>query len=322
MKQHHRTAIGAGFGLLAVAGVAASGAFACTKSGSLTNGTNVASTAKPGESVTVTSTAFPTPGVGVNGAITFNWVVLAHSTGTITTLGHLATISGPTTEPQTQSSGAVVSYAADTSTLSVTFKVPDDARPLPTDQAYFVQATQLGGPHPLNAALKVIVPGTYIPDLGSREAGEQPVVVDGGKADFKAADVGENRSNVPSVAGALPNEAIAAAERKAAPPVEQSGPSAPQIAELGGAPGVPTASPVGNDDPTQPLMAEPREAQLWTGLKTSVAPTSLLDGPQSAPSSSSSPAGVILLSMGVLALAGTGATVGQRRLALVKAARR
>jgi hypothetical protein len=299
-------------------GVASSGAFACTSYARLATSDGAGYiAAKPSQVVTVTSTSFRTPQVGGYGPISFEWT---DNEGKA--LLNLTSITSAT--PALADGALGGAFVSETGITTMRFAVPDTATTQPTGKSYHVRASQMAPLRdtPFAATVRVFIENGFSGKAGQNVAG-------GGEdtSGITASGGGQSLGNIvtngvvgdgaPAAAGV-----VAAPERKLAPPVAEAGPGSPQVAEVPVAPGVPAVSAVGNDDPTQPATAAPAEAKLWSGLRSSASPSTLLDGPQGASSSSGSPAGVILLGMGFLALAGTGATLGQRRLAVAKAARR
>lgn len=314
MRQGHRVASGGAFGLLLVAGIAVSGAFACTRDARMTTSQGIDATAAPGQQVTVTSTSFASP--AERGPITFQW--LAHNGQVLSTLATITSASAIETAP-----GATASYVTETNTTTLTFTVPASATTQPPHESYWVRGLQRhphnGGEY--NAAVRVFIPEGYggTTTRGGGAATDQTGVV---AAPAKASITETRNATAGGDGAASVGHVVAAPEQKLAPPVSDLRPSAPQVAAVRTAPGAPAVTPAGTDVPTEPVIAEPRELQLWSGLRSSASPSTLLDGPQAAAPSGGSPAGVILLSMGVFALGGTGALAGWRRLAVVKAGRR
>jgi hypothetical protein len=316
MKHVHRTAIGAGFGILVVAGVASSGAFACTREAKLAFADGTAQTmAKPSQMATVKSTSFSRPGEGGYGPIHFEWMAFDE-----TVLARLGTISGPSPALPDGVAGHSFVTEGTTNTATLTFAVPSSARTLPTGHNYWVRASQMSPLRdiPFAGTVQVFI------SLGYEGTAATAGGAGGATGSTAVSPTGSTQTaTVGAESAAATSSVVAAPGRQVAAPAADSTPAAPQVATAtaAGVPGTPTVSPVASVDPAPQAVPEPKELQLWSGLKSSASPTSLLDGAPSTPATSSTPAGVILLSMGVLALAGTGAALGQRRLAVAKARR-
>ncbi len=317
MKTLHRVVVGGGFGVLAMAGVASSVAFACTSQARLSGGGGAPSIqAPPGATVTIEGRGFVTPGgeaahVGYGNPV-FTW---NGANGPV-----MGTLTEPT--PVMQPSGTIANI------WTINVQIPADATP--SVDPYYVIGTQTNasGATYVQGVIPVYVTGT-IPVVAPPAPQQQPNVTP------PAATPGvPTPQATPQATPTAPTAAPAAAARPVAQPATNAaavqGPTAsPSSAapssvmaapRATGVPSAPAAASAGPVDPTRP-MAVPAAEELWSGLAASSSASALLDAPAPATSGSGFPAGAVLLGMGLLALAGTAALAGKRSLVLAKAVR-
>lgn len=298
MRSLHRATAGGGFGVLAMAAVAGSVAFACTPGGIVQSNGSTTLNALQGDMVPVEAKRFAdhTTGNHAYGPVRFTWNSKDGA--------QLASLSAPTSSEQS------------TTTRGVTFSVWAANITIPADAALgqnFIVASQTkaNGDLYLTGSMQVYVQARAVVDPSSPQGpAVTPAVVNAQPVFAAPGQVPSNPSNGP----------VAQATNPAVAPAVAATPTAP-------------GSPVANPTPTPASAAQPAASvadsatpvpaptanELWSGLSTPSA--ALLDAPASASTGSGLPAGAALLAMGVVALAGTATVTGRRRLAIAKATR-
>ena len=321
MKALHRAVVGGGFGVLAMAGVAGSGAFACTAQAPITGAGGVTTVvATAGATVTVEAKGFAIDAPGNNvqyagyGKPVFTWNAID---------GPVLAVAAEPTWVTTVSGG--VNTTRPVWILDV--QVPADV--LPRELPYGIVGSQTNAHGALyvtgNLPVFITGPATAAPVAPV----VAPVVAKPQTGPSTTPNGAPSSTPTPQATATAPTGAPASA-RPAQPnataavqvPTASPSPAAPSSAV-----GVPRATasgaqtPGGPVDPTKPAPVPPSQ-ELWSGLNGSTSALALLDAPAPATSGSGFPAGAVLLGTGLLALAGTAALAGRRRLAIARAVRR
>lgn len=319
MRSVHRVVVGGGFGLLAMAGVASSVAFACTSQARLTipspDSTQIPNAteamARPGETITVESRGFVEAKgnhVGYGPAV-FTWNGLD---GMV-----LGTASGPIE--------VVLSSGSTATTWRTQITIPSVATP--STDPYLIMGSQkkADGSYYVTGSLPVYVLG----EIPQQPKPNQPVVPPVTPSDPAvtaeptvtppvAGEVAAPAQPAPALQTGGPASSPAAVRQPSAPVTDAVVPASRPVA----GPTAPAAgrAPAAAADPTKPLPI-PAPNEIWSGIDSGVSATALLDAPVPTSSGGGVPAGAVLLGLGVVALAGTAAVAGRRRLALARAVR-
>lgn len=311
MRSMQKAAVGGGFALLAMAGVASSVAFACTAEPRVTvNGTDMAKV-PAGAAVFVEARGFSSiPVAGTDTAPPVN----------ITWNGVGGLVLGTVTTPSMGMSGT---SAANVWAMHVA--IPKNATPS-VDAPYYIHASQVrDGKSYSNVARIYVEKPASTPAPAGPPAGRAAST--GQAATSTAGAQAPAESNTPSATGSTTAGAgaVAPSNAPAVQPVAASN-KAPITATGGGSTGpvsgatpdaaFPLAGVTRAVDPSKPVPTPPA-SDMWTGLDKPESGMSLLDSPTPATPTSGFPAGAALLGMGVLALAGAAAMAGQQRLVKV-----
>jgi hypothetical protein len=208
----------------------------------------------------------------------------------------------------------------ETSTFSLKVAVPADATDRPASDPYSITMFQNRptGDGYTSGSVVVHVDGPPMPkeNLGGEGQNLANFLNQGSVQNT----VGGNTSTGPALVNGAPAPAVAGDLQLQAGAQGQAAAATAPVAGAPGtavAPGVPSTAPATAADPSRPALA-PVTLELWSGLNQPTSTTSLLDAPAPASSGNEFPAGAVLLGAGLLALAGSAALAGQRRLALAR----
>lgn len=302
MRSLHRAVVGSGFGILAVAGVAGSVAFACTPQARLTanGGTSILTT--PGSTVELRGTSFNRD----EGPVTFAW---NSDAGQV--LGSATHVNVPALNGASGTSEAWITNVV----------IPADAV---AGGQYFIVAfqTRPDGTERLNQSVMVSIPRAAESIAPSAEPPVSPTLAPtpapatGSTATPTVAPV--LAPAAPPVAASPVAAVVAAAQSVAVPVAKAATPVTPAVATPS-TPAVSAATSVENAAELRQPIAIPAPADIWSGLDRSTSATALLDAPVSTSSENQVPVGAILLGLGTLALAGTAVVATQQRRVLAKA---